>query len=943
MSAVTTRKWAAFIAVAAALALSTGFAERAEAKVPIYDFATSVTDSQAGGHPDLVIDFTVGTYATEPVTPCLCLALKDVEVNTPAGLLGVPGNTPRCTIAELTIAKCPVDSQLGITALDTEGPAGNTSAMALYNMVPRPDQVALVGFGIPIFRTPVYTGFTARTESDFGLEALSYGVPTFFPPSRVTLFIWGVPANQIHDTLRVPYYNWGVPQKFFEVLSRGVNGCSNNDPRPALERYEYPTEECPEIIGSPPEPSNSPETPFITNPTACVGVRESTIRTDSYDLEKDHSATTFAPTTGCDQLSFDPTLSAKPTTTEADSPSGVDVVLTVPQTLNPTTPTPSAIKGVKVTLPPGFAINSNAADGKTACTAVEARFGTRLPAECPEFSKIGTLGVESSAFPAELPGAIYLGEPLLGERYRVFLIFDGFSLHVKLAGTAEPDPATGQVTIAFEELPQFSFQRFNMHVYGAERGLLVTPTHCGTYPVETEFVPWASPQIPNQTSTQFFRIDSGPEGSPCPPETRPFEPTFEAGVKDNTGGIHSPLAVNLTRHDGDQLLSALRVVTPPGFTAAVKGVAQCPEDAIHRLAVASGYSGLAEMAYSACPANSLVGSVVAGAGAGTRPLHVSGKVFLAGPYKGAPFSFEVAVPAVSGPYDLGVVTTRVALYVDPLTARVSAVSDPLPQLIEGIPLRVRSIRLDLDRPGFTLNPTNCDPFSVDAHLAGDQGAIADRSTLFQVANCADLPFGPKLSLRFAGGLERRGHPAIHAVLRARPGEANTRAVSVTLPPGELLDNAHIRVICTRVNFAADNCPAGSKIGRAQVTSPILDRPLTGSVYLRSSKNELPDLALDLEGQVEIEAVGRVESVNRRFRTTFEAIPDVPISEIRLDLAGGRKGLLQNTESLCLEAKRASVRMSAQNGVVRTFRLPVQRDCAGNGRRSTKAHGPGRAG
>ena len=290
-------------------------------------------------------------------------------------------------------------------------------------------------------------------------------------------------------------------------------------------------------------------------------------------------------------------------------------------------------------------------------------------------------------------------------------------------------------------------------------------------------------------------------------------------------------------------------------------------------------------------------------------------------------------PAVSGTYDLGNVVVRAALHVNPETAQVTAVSDPLPSILDGIPLRLRSILVNLNRPGFALNPTNCDPFTVGAQLTGDQGTVANLSEDFQVANCTDLPFAPRLSLSLTGGLNRRGHPAIHATLTAKPGEANTRVVSVALPKGEQLDNSHLGTVCTRVDFARDTCPSGSLLGNAEVVSPILEQPLTGFAYLRSSQQGLPDLALKLKGQVEIEAVAKIDSVNEGLRATFKTVPDVPFSSIKLNLAGGKRGLLQNSESLCGAGKKATVKMTGQNGLRINRTVPLNPACA----KAAKSH------
>jgi hypothetical protein len=272
------------------------------------------------------------------------------------------------------------------------------------------------------------------------------------------------------------------------------------------------------------------------------------------------------------------------------------------------------------------------------------------------------------------------------------------------------------------------------------------------------------------------------------------------------------------------------------------------------------------------------------------------------------------------------VAVRAAIHVNPLTAQVTTDSDTLPSIVGGVPVRLRSILINLDRPDFTLNPTRCDPFQVNSRLIGDEGGLADSNIHFQVANCAVLPYAPKLKLRLSGGTNRRGHPDIHATFQTKPGEANTSRVSVTLPEGELLDNSHLGAVCPRVDFAAGRCPANSRIGSARVETPLLGQPLSGAVYLRSSSHRLPDMVLDLKGQIDLEAVARISSVNKGLRATFETVPDVPIGTFVLDLEGGKKGLIQNSESLCGVQKKATVRMAGQNGARATAKVPLSASC-----------------
>jgi hypothetical protein len=692
-------------------------------------------------------------------------------------------------------------------------------------------------------------------------------------------------------------------------------------------------------LSEPPIPSSLPIAPLMQNPTTCVGPLESTIKVLAYDLGRTRGSDPWPATTGCDALSFDPSLAANPTTTNSDSASGLEVVINAPQFQDPSTPSPSELKASLMTLPEGFSLNPSAAAGKTTCSDAQSSVGTEEEAHCPEFSKVGTVTIDSSALPTPINGFAYLGEPKPGEPYRLVVTANGFGVAVKLLGTIHADPQTGQLVAGFAGLPQTPFQQFTIHFFGAEHGLLATPTHCGEYPVSSVFTPWDA-ALSEQKQTQYFVLDHGPNGSACPGPTRDLSPGFEAGTKSNTAGAHTTFALRITREDGQQNLDRLSVRTAPGFLATLRGVSYCPEGAIAELSNPA-HTGVQELANPACPANSQIGTADAASGAGSKPLYTSGKAYLAGPYKGAPLSLVVAVPAVAGPYDLGNVVVRAAVNVDPATLQITAVSDPLPRIVEGVPLRVRMIKVALDRPNFALNPTSCEPFSVDAAITGDQGAVANVSAPFQVANCTDLDYGPKLSMQLKGGLNRLGHPAINTVLTTKPGEANSRRVSVTLPAGELLDNAHIRNICTRVQYSAGQCPPESVIGSATGWSQLLDAPVSGGVYLRASNHRLPDMVTDLKGQVDVELSARIDSVKGgRLRATFSNIPDVPVEKFVLNLEGGKKGLVQNSRPLCGKSKKASLDMSGQNGWQMEKLLPLKLACGSKSakKRHAKRHG-----
>jgi hypothetical protein len=919
---------------AACLTVALGFlmslASATQANTPITSFSAMPSNAQAGGHPDIEVKFNVqGRLAQRSQSPCNCEDVKNATVHLPPGVIGNPHAAPQCSIADFSADQCPIDSQVGIA--EARVSAANFIA-AVYNLVPPPNVAGLAGFKIFLFDAPQFTELSARTGGDYGLDSTSTST---YHASGVSLEsftqdLWGVPASHAHDLLRLnpagPEEH-GEPDLYGELCDASGSN-STSDPNTVVQ---------PCTSKVPPIESNSPLTPFTQNPTTCAAPLSSTLEVLSYDGGITHAESPWPQEEGCDQLGFNPSLYAQPTTKETDTPSGIDVNLLVPQQLSPTVPSPTELRGATVTLPPGFSINPNAADGKTFCTEEDAKLGafsSLEEAECPEFAKVGSLEIESSALPGPLPGYIYLGQSIPGSRYRIFLVANGFATHVKLAGTVSADPSTGQLVIRFTELPQTTFTAIDMHFFGSERGLLATPTQCGTYPVTTTFTPWDE-TIGTQTSSQYFTLDSGPNGTACPGGTRPFDPGFEAASENNTAGSSSPFSIELMRVDGDQNLTGLVVTAPPGLSATLAGIPYCSDTAI-ATAASPATSGRDEEADPSCPATSQIGTAVSGAGAGDHPLYVSGKVYLAGSYKGAPLSLVVITPAISGPYDLGNVVVRAALQVNPETARVTAATDPLPQILEGIPLRLRSIRIDLNRKHFALNPTNCDPFSVAAKIDGNQGAQANAAQLFQVANCGSLPFEPKLTTRIAGSTSHGGNPALKTELTVPQSgpNANVSRVSVTLPHSELLDNAHIKSPCTRVQFSANQCPPGSLLGFARADTPLLEKPLEGPVYLRTNGGErkLPDIVAELKGQIDINLVGFVESVRGHLRTTFNTVPDAPVSRFTLNLDGGHKGLLINSINLCSATEQVNVQMTAQSEKTANQNPVLQTPCGKKHRR-----------
>jgi hypothetical protein len=906
------------------------FAGSAEAYVGIDSFTMEPSSTQAGGHPDVRVDakfdnryFLNQQKEDEPPPGCACQDISDLVFHFPTGFIGNPHAIPQCSVAEFALNVCSPDTQVGIVCLENspeeeewqrylaEVDEPGCIVSPIYNLQPHPGKAGAVGSFAPLIELPVETQLSARTGGDYGLDATITGLFHLIAIPRLSFYLWGNPADPSHDRSRFPLPHGGLQNACQGTLRDQVKD-SSDPKRPVYFG-------CHDLT-----PSSAANVPYLEAPTACGEPLTPSLDLTYYDHSQAHADTSWPATTGCDQLKFNPSLTAKPTTSAADTASGIDLDFQVPQSQSPSVPSPSELRRTTLTFPKGFSLNPGGSDGKSACLDEELNFDNELAAECPEFAKIGTSVLDSSALPGPIDGAIYIGQPLPGRRFRVFITADGFATHVKLKGEVHLDPHSGQIVSVFDNLPQSPFQDFDLHFFGSERGVFATPARCGGYAVEAEFLPWAS-ALPAQKSIAPFEITTGPGGSPCPNPTRPFSPTFQAGTPDNTAGVTTPLSVELKRADGDQNVAGIEVELPKGLVQSIRNVTECPEAAIDGLSLAS-HTGLIEAAAPACPASSRIGGVVSGAGAGTKNLYNAGTVYLAGPYEKAPLSIVAVVPALGGPYDLGNVAVRAAAFVDPVTAQIRVVSDPLPQIQEGIPLRLRSLLFTFDRPGFNRTPTGCGPKSIEARMIGSEGATLSAQARFQAANCQSLPYDPHLTLNMRGGVRRRGHPAVHAVLETTPGESNLQKVSVTLPPGELLDNAHIGTVCTRVQFAQKACPAGSIYGRAEAVTPLLDQPLSGPVYLRSSSHRLPDLVVDLKGQVDLQLSGRVDAVDGRLRTTFADLPDAPVTSFTLDLLGGKKGLVINSETLCGAGKKATVKMTGQNGAVVPSKVKLDPSC-----------------
>ncbi len=593
------------------------------------------------------------------------------------------------------------------------------------------------------------------------------------------------------------------------------------------------------------------------------------------------------------------------------------------------------LKETVVTLPQGLAINPSAADGRVGCPLTGPE-GINLPgsgepaqsepAKCPAASKVGTVKVGSPLVDHPIAGDVYLarqGENPFGSLIALYVAVNDpqTGIVVKLAGKVEPNPLTGQLRTVFENNPQLPFEDFDFEFSGGPRSPLTTPPTCNTYTTTAELTPWTFPEGPKAFLADSFAIGASPAGACAGTESQmPHSPGFEAGTVTPIGGAYSPFVLKLTRQNGSQRIAALNTTLPPGVTANFRGVAECSEAQIASAAARGNPGqGALEKASPSCPPASQLGTVNVGAGSG-NPIFVQGNVYLSGPYKGAPFSLAIITPGVTGPFDVGTVVARAALYVNPETGQGTVKSDPLPTILQGIPLDIRQINVRIDRQGYVLNPTSCEAKQVTAEAISTTGAIAPLTNRFQVGGCGALDYTPKLALSMKGAVRRSGHPAFKAVLTQPSGQANNKRTVVILPPTTFIDQNHIANPCTRPQFAAGNCPPASVLGTARVFTPLLENPLEGKVYFRANGGErdLPDVVVDLHGRVDVVAVGFVDAVTRkgsessRVRTRFNNLPDAPITKAIFSFKGGKKGVFVNSANLCKVPNLATVKMVAHN-------------------------------
>lgn len=856
-------------------------APAAEAAFGVESFSGEVSkadgsaETQAGAVPAVA---AVDIHFNSQVEPSTGLTVPDadvqnVEVQLPPGFIGNPQNVPQC------------DEDVLQSTLELACPADTQVGLAVtnisfwenfyskvYNMTPPPGVPAQ--FAMQLAGVVVHFDAHVRSDGDYGLTVDVSDISQKTGANSSHVEFWGVPADHSHDGLRGECVGAGGPQ--VGMLC----------------------------------PSAAPVKPFLRNPTYCSGEalitrlftnpwsEPANVVTASFDHDA-HGTPMVVD--GCDRVPFTPTVEAETQSHEVDRPTGYVFKLKVPQESGVQGIAEGDLRNTVVTLPEGVSISPAAAGGLTACTNAQLGLDSTAPSQCPNSAKVGALEIHTPLLAEPLQGSAYIGsqlsdDPESGQMFRLFLVAEGFGVTIKLLGEVRANAQTGRLTATFKDSPQLPFSELELALKDGPRAPLATSQSCGEKSTQAELTSWSGKTV---TAPSSFDIVCG-SGGPT------FAPSLKAGTESPLAGQSSPFSVQITKSDSDAEISGLRLELPPGLLASLKG-----------------------------NLGSQVGSATAYAGPGGYPFQLPGRVYLEGPYGNAPYSLRTVVPAVAGPFNLGDVVVKQKLYVDPTDTHVTVVSDPLPTIVKGVPVRLQRLDVDIDRPGFTLNPTNCDPKQIDSTLTSVSGQTASPSVRFQVASCERLAFRPKLTLNLSGQTRRTGNPALKAVLTQPEGEnANIAGTTVILPKTMFIDQSHVNGPCTRVQFNAGACPASSILGTATAWSPLLEQPLTGPVYFRSNGGErqLPDLVADLNGEIHVTLVGFIDSVkvgkeSSRVRTRFQNVPDAPVSRFVLQLKGGKRGLIENSVDLCKAPQKASVKTIGQNGKAYDFEQKLGVKCA----------------
>ena len=908
----------------------------------VESFETSIVSNaegalatQAGSHPyamttAIVFNHVVTAIEEERVRVRAYGDPKDIEVNLPAGMILDPRATEaRCTEAELerggAPAGCPNAAAVGVFSIYLDG--FEAVDEPVYNMAPPAGAPAELGFDAAGIGLIMHVGGRVRTGGDYGMSADISGISQRHPIYGVQLTLWGDPSAASHDQERGLCAGEEAKQRFKETGIRG--SCP-------VERITKP---------------------FLTLPSSCTGEPlETTMSVDSWqepgDLNPEETpglsdprwktaGSSSSPVTGCEDLAFSPSLDVRPApeVAAADSPTGLKVDLKIPHEESAEGLAGAELKQLTVTLPAGMAISLSGANGLGACTNAPepGRPGGQIalhsaePARCPESSELGEAEVVTPLLQGSLKGAVYLARPetFEGSLIGLYVVLEGGGVQIKLAGKAALDPDTGQITIAFDDAPQLPLSEIRLSLFGGPRAVLVTPPGCGAYTTTSRLAPWSG--APAVTESSTLELASGPNGGACPDGL--FSPSFVAGTTNSKAGAFSPFSVTFSRRDGEQRLSRVRVVGPPGLLAALTSAERCLQ---------------AQASKGECGQASEIGEASIAAGSGVDPFWITGgKIYLTGPTPpegstlpaggldpsaGAPFGLAIVIPAVAGPFDLGKELVRARVEVDSHTARVVISSDPLPAMAKGVPLDIRTVNMTIGRPGFMFNPTSCAPLSVTGTLFSAGGASATVASPFEAVNCASLPFKPKLTASTRAKTSRSDGASLDVKIVSAAGQANVGKVRVILPQRLPARLTTLQQACPDTAFDVDpaSCPAASIVGGATAVTPMLAHPLTGPVYLVSHGAAFPDLAVVLRGEgIVVYLDGNLDIKKSLTSATFNSIPDMPIGTFTIDFPEGPHSILgtdipAKTKGMCGQKLTMPTAITAQNGarVTQTTKVTV---------------------
>jgi hypothetical protein len=863
--------------------------------------------------------------------------LRHLRLQLPPGMLINPANGVGvlCSDATLTTPRsspfptesgenCNDGAQVGTVEVTSGIGGGKTRTFGLYNLQPNFGEAARFGAS-PFGKSLV---FDAKINSDV-------------PGAYVDLDAAEIPQSLELESLKVSL--WGAPWDASHNTQRG--DCLNE------EEPGFAFAKC--WVG---EPQTNKPRAFVTLPTVCGASLTFKAEATSWQQAEADEATATSPgqVSGCEDLNLELESEGLLSVTKASSASGFVFRFDNENEgfANARERTQALVKKLTVELPKGVSLNPSVGAGLGVCTPAQLAQETAFNppgAGCPNASKIGVFIVGLPYFSKRLRGSVYLAQPDNPETttpgaenpfdslLAVYLVAKSADrgMLFRIPGKLTPDPGDGTLTATFDNLPQLPYTHLEVNFRSGQRAPVISPPSCGAATTKLTLSSW-SQGVPDEGASTDSPILTGVETGPCQNgSTPPFVPeAYTGGVNSNVGS-YTPYYVRISRHDTDQEITSYSLNLPKGITGRLAGVPFCPEA---NIGAARANGGFNEIAHPSCPLESQVGSTLTGYGVGQALTYASGRIYLAGPYHGQPLSLVTVNSATVGPFDLGTIVIRSAFSVNPSTAQLqieAGSSDPIPHILGGIPLHLRDVRIYMDRHEFTRNPTSCEPSEMISTITGSGASFEDQSDdssvgvsrHFQLLNCLELGFRPKLGIRLRGQTRRSGHPVLRAVLRARPGDASMKRITVDMPQALFLAQNHIRSICTRVQFDAETCPKSSIYGKAVVYSSLLEEPLRGSVFLRSSNHPLPDLVASLRsGSIRIVLQGRIGPTGSGgIQAYFDNVPDAPIEAFVMQLNGGRRGLLQNSADICRHPPTAMVKALGQNnrGSIYTTKLRGQ--------------------